>query len=228
MFVGIILRPHLILKVKTITSGPFAENGYIVFSDSSSNCLIIDPGYDAQLYITTIEENSLKPVAILGTHAHLDHIGAVDGLVDRYKIPFWLHRKDEFILNMFESQCAMFGMIIGNKPEVTNWVEHEDAISIADFNINLVSTPGHTPGGTCYHINGHVFVGDTLFQGSVGRTDLPGGSWSTLEYSLEKLVKIIPHSDIIHSGHGPSTTIKDEILRNPFLIPIGDKLNSKA
>ncbi|MFC1581819.1 MBL fold metallo-hydrolase [Candidatus Neomarinimicrobiota bacterium] len=228
MFVGIILRPHLILKVKTITSGPFAENGYIVYSESSMDCLIIDPGYDSQLYIETIEGNSLKPIAILCTHAHLDHIGAVYGLVDKYKIPFWLHRKDEFILNTFEGQCAMFGMKIGKKPKVTNWIEHEDSIVISDFRIKLVFTPGHTPGGTCYQISDHVFVGDTLFQGSVGRTDLPGGSWSMLEFSLKKLIKIIPPSDTIHSGHGSSTTLKEEILRNPFLIPISDKLNSKV
>ena len=138
-----------------------------------------DPGDDAHLIIDVIERNSITPKAIINTHAHLDHIGAVQHLKEKYKIPFYLHTNEKMILEMYEASCKMFGIVSNPRPEVDIWFKNEGELIIDKFRFNTLNTPGHTPGGTCLQIQNHIFVGDTIFRGSVGRTDLPGGD-STL------------------------------------------------
>tara|TARA_B100001079_G_scaffold206338_1_gene180103 strand:- start:392 stop:751 length:360 start_codon:yes stop_codon:yes gene_type:complete len=119
----------------------------------------------------------------------------------------------------------MFNMLPKETPEVNIWLKDEDKITIKKFHFITIKTPGHTPGGTCFEIQNHLFVGDTLFRGSVGRTDLPGGDSSTLELSLIHLLNSVNHSSIVHSGHGPDTTIENELRQNPFLIPLKNQVN---
>jgi glyoxylase-like metal-dependent hydrolase (beta-lactamase superfamily II) len=111
----------------------------------------------------------------------------------------------------------MYGIIPNDKPEVDHWLKDDSEIKLGDYTIEIVHTPGHTPGGICYLLNGDMFTGDTLFKGSIGRTDFPGGDYNTLMESLKKLIKEIPGETKIHSGHGFSTTIEEEIRSNPFL-----------
>ncbi|SVB95249.1 uncharacterized protein METZ01_LOCUS248103 [marine metagenome] len=167
----------------------------------------------------------MDPIGIINTHAHLDHIGAVYPLKEKYQIPFYLNVNEKLILDMYEQTCEMFGIIPKEKPEVDIWFTDEGKIRIGEFHFNTLNTPGHTPGGTCLELGNHIFVGDTLFRGSVGRTDLPGGDWSTLESSLVHIIQSFNHNKIVHSGHGPDTTLLIELEKNPFLIELCDKQN---
>ncbi len=215
------------LKVETVVTGPFRENSYIAWYSGGPDAVLVDPGDDDQLIIQALETHGLVPIAIINTHAHLDHIGAVHSLKEKYGIPFFLHEDEKIILDTYEATCRMFGMPIKKTPAVDTWFKDETEISIGAFQFNTVNTPGHTPGGTCLEIDNHIFVGDTLFRGSVGRTDLPGGNWTTLESSLVHLMNSVAHDRIVHSGHGPDTTLEIEIRENPFLIPLKEKVNCR-
>ena len=149
------------INVETVVTGPFQENSYIVWYSDSTDAIIVDPGDDEHLIIQSIEDNKLTPMAIVNTHAHLDHIGAVQPLKHEYDIPFYLHPNEQFILNTYEDACRMFGMTPGETPTVDVWFNDLENLKINAFNIHLVPTPGHTPGGTCLEIDNHLFVGDT-------------------------------------------------------------------
>jgi len=215
----------LSLNVETVVTGPFQENSYIIWYVGSQDAVLIDPGDDEHLIIQKLRNHDLKPIAIINTHAHLDHIGAVHYLKEEYQIPFYLHEKEKFILDTYEVTCRMFDMLPKETPEVNIWLKDKDKVTINNFHFITINTPGHTPGGTCFEIQNHLFVGDTLFRGSVGRTDLPGGDWPTLESSLINLLNSVNHASIVHSGHGPDTTIENELRQNPFLIPLKNRVN---
>ncbi len=206
--------------VEKIVTGPFQENCYLAWENKTNQAILIDPGDDFYLIDNKINEKELNPIAIINTHAHLDHIGAVSELKKLYKIPFYLHEKELIILDSYEASCELFGLIPKNKPSVTKWIKNENNMIIGNFNIGIIHTPGHTPGGVCFEIEDHVFVGDTLFQGSIGRTDLPGGSLQTLNKSLVHLIDSVDHEKIIHSGHGNDTTLNSELRSNPFLLSL--------
>ena len=193
--------------------------------DSSRDAILIDPGDDYNLICNQLDKKKIMPVAIINTHAHLDHIGAVSQLKQIYDIPFYLHEDESLILDTYKDTCDFFGVEQREKPEVDIWLKDDREIIINNFKINLIHTPGHTPGGICIKVDNHLFVGDTIFHGSVGRTDLPGGSWEKLESSLINLVKSMDPDIILHSGHGPESTLVNEIEKNPFLIALNDRLN---
>ena len=159
--------------------------------------LIIDPGDDENTIIDFINSEKLKPLAILNTHAHLDHIGAVSRLQEIFEISFYLHKKEKMILDLYEDSCEMFGLAAKKKPTVDEWITDHKNLTFKEFEVNIINTPGHTPGGLCYEISEHLFVGDTLFRGSVGRTDLPGGNWDQ-DHPFERIVvetEVTPKAD---------------------------------
>ena len=203
--------------VEKIVTGPFQENTFVVRSVESNQTLIIDPGDDEDRIIEFIRSKKLTPLAILNTHAHLDHIGAVSKLKESFNIPFYLHEEEKMILDHYEESCEMFGLLPKQKPKVDKWLKNHKSLTIKDFKVKIINTPGHTPGGVCYEIDNHIFVGDTIFKGSVGRTDLPGGNWDNLKKSLFQLIDTVNHEKIVHSGHGDDTTLKHELVSNPFL-----------
>lgn len=205
-------------KIHRITAGPFQENGYIIHSDDSLECFIVDPGDSADKYINYIENNDLKPLAIVNTHGHVDHVSAVQPIKKHFSIPFYLHQNDKMLLGEhYKSVCLMYGINPANEPIVDHWINDETELKIGKYVIKIINTPGHTPGGVCFLINGDIFTGDTLFSGSIGRTDLPGGDYETLMNSLQILVDEVSSETVVHSGHGPDTTIGDESRTNPFL-----------
>ena len=203
--------------VEKIVTGPFQENTFVVRSVESNQTLIIDPGDDEDRIIEFIRSKKLTPLAILNTHAHLDHIGAVSKLKESFNIPFYLHEEEKMILDHYEESCEMFGLLPKQKPKVDKWLKNHKSLTIKDFKVKIINTPGHTPGGVCYEIDNHIFVGDTIFKGSVGRTDLPGGNWDNLKKSLFQLIDTVNHEKIVHPGHGDDTTLKHELISNPFL-----------
>ena len=203
--------------VDKIVTGPFQENTFIVRTVHSNQTLIIDPGDDEDIIIQFIRSKKLKPLAILNTHAHLDHIGAVSRLQETFNIPFFLHEEEKMVLDHYKESCEMFGLLPKQKPKVDKWLKNHKNLIFKDFKVNIINTPGHTPGGVCYEIDNHIFVGDTIFKGSVGRTDLPGGNWDNLKKSLFQLIDTVNHEKIVHPGHGDDTTLKHELVSNPFL-----------
>lgn len=206
------------MKIKHNVVGVVGTNCYFAVNETSNECLIIDPGDQAQRLSEKIQANELKPVAILLTHAHFDHIMAAEALAKEYEIKIFVHEDDARMLMEPSLNCgSMIGTRVSLKADET--VKDGQKLSLAGFDIEVLHTPGHTPGGCCYYFaeEGVVFSGDTLFCESVGRTDLPGGSSSTLIRSIrEKLMKL-PDLTIVYPGHGEPTKISTEKQYNPFV-----------
>ena len=213
------------LYIKTIVTGPFQENSYLLIDKLSKKCVLIDPGDEAQKIINFINEKNILPIAIINTHAHLDHIGAISEIKAEYSTPFYLHTEEKPILDSYLISCRMFGMKPAQSPSVDVWLNASGELLIGPFKFLIIETPGHTPGGCSFLIDDIIFVGDTLFQGSIGRTDLPGGDRKILDKSLIKLINKLNPKTTVYSGHGPSTSIGFEKKNNPFLIELKNNFN---
>lgn len=207
----------MIYIIHRITAGPFQENGYIIHPNNKKDCIIIDPGDSPQDYINKIQNLALNPIAILNTHGHIDHIHAIQPIKEQFLIPFYIHENEKMYIDHYSQGCLMYGMVPNKKPEVDVWLNKEGKINIGEFEIDLIFTPGHTTGGSCFLFEDDLFTGDTLFAGSIGRTDFPGGDYGTLMHSIKRLIDKVKPGTTVHSGHGPSTTIEQEIISNPFL-----------
>jgi len=203
--------------IETIAVSPFETNCFLVAQDVGQSCVIIDPGDEDEKIIEYIDKNKLTPSAILLTHGHGDHIGAVEPMRKKYNIPVYVGKGDEPLLaSPSANMSAIFGHSIECSP-AEHIVSDSDVIKIKDLEFVVFATPGHSPGGVCYYIGNRLFCGDTLFCGSVGRTDLPGGSHSQLIGSIQKSILSLPDDTICYPGHGPATTVGEERRDNPFL-----------
>jgi len=205
------------MLVQCIVTGPFQENTYIVAKDESAPCVIIDPGDEADRIADTIEALGLTPEIILNTHGHLDHIGAVPDLRERYEIPFAIHPLDGFLLENVDEQARMFGLSGYRDPEVDRELVAGETVEAAGLKFEVVFTPGHSPGHVTFRVDGAAFAGDCLFAGSIGRTDLPGGDPAELKRTLHDTFLSWPDDTMVYPGHGPETTIGQERANNPFL-----------
>jgi hydroxyacylglutathione hydrolase len=206
------------IQVHTLVTGAFVENGYILHREGSPEAILIDPGAEPQTWLTQLDKRGLRPVLILATHAHLDHVGAIAGIQQAHEAPLRLHEDEQQVLDTLDWQCELFSMPKIDPPQVDRPITDGEKIEAAGIRLHAIATPGHTPGGTCYHVPeiDRVFTGDTLFDGTVGRTDLPGGDSAQLVSSLTRLCKTLPDETIVLPGHGPTTTIKKERTTNPF------------
>ena len=204
------------MKVKTLSVGPLAENCYIVYDEASRDAVIIDPGADGEEILEEVENLNVK--AILATHGHLDHVGQVGYLKSKLNVPFYISKKDEFLINneIFPDFAYIIKAVKCPSPDFD--LKDEDILKFGNLEFHVIETPGHTPGGVCFFNKKEkiIFVGDTLFNGSVGRTDLPGGDGRLLEQSIKKLMEL-PDDTVVYSGHGPKTTIGREKKTNPFI-----------
>ena len=203
--------------IKNIVVGPLEVNCYILGCEDTKEAAIIDPGDNADEIISNIEKEGLNPKFIINTHAHFDHIGGVKAIQDHFKIDFILHEGDLFLVENASEQATAFGLKPISKPVVNKNATNGEKVNLGNKSITVIHTPGHSPGGVCYYSGNNVFVGDTLFAGSIGRTDLPGGSYDTLINSIKENLFPLGDSTIVYPGHGPSTTIRNEKEHNPFL-----------
>ena len=203
--------------IKNVVVGPLEVNCYIIGCEESMEAAIIDPGGDADKIISVIQNEGLKPEFIMNTHAHFDHVGAVRAIQEHFKIDFLLHKDDLFLIEHLDEQVMQFGLDRVAKPEVNKFVKNGDNVSLGKLSIKIIHTPGHTPGGVCYYVDNNVFVGDTLFAGSIGRTDFPGSSYEQLIHSIKENLFSLGDSVVVYTGHGPSTSIGNEKTHNPFL-----------
>jgi glyoxylase-like metal-dependent hydrolase (beta-lactamase superfamily II) len=205
------------LKIETIVNGPFQENCYLVWDDATREGIFIDPGDEPGRLLQTARFLSVEVKAIYNTHGHIDHAGAVAAMVKELKVPFALHGDDEFLLESIPGQARMFGLPPMEIPAIDVVLADGDTVSVGGHEGTVIHTPGHTPGGVCFHFGEAIFVGDTLFAGSIGRSDLPGGSHRQLIESIKTRLLILGDSVRAYSGHGPVTTIGEERAHNPFL-----------
>lgn len=205
------------LVVDAFVVGPFQENCYFVRREGRADTVVIDPGDEASRLIAHLEREKLNPVAILNTHAHLDHIGAVAEMKERFGLPFYLHPDDLPILAQAPGAARLYGVRVPTLPEVDHPLRHGQTLPLAGLAIEVRFTPGHTPGHVSFVVEDRVFSGDALFQGSIGRTDLPGGDTETLLASIERELLSLDDATQVYSGHGPATTIGRERRHNPFL-----------
>jgi len=205
------------IEVARIVVGPFQENCFLVREAGGSGCVVVDPGDEADRIAERIDERGWKPVAIVNTHAHLDHIGGIQELKEKYGIPLLLHEADEPLLRSAPEHARFFGVAEPTVPAVDRRLSDGDVLDFGGIRLEVLHTPGHSPGSVSLVAGGRVFVGDTLFEGSIGRTDLPGGSHGTLLRSIRRRLFALPDEAIVHCGHGPDTTIGRERRSNPFL-----------
>jgi len=203
--------------VKTFIVSPFQTNCYLLGCEKTRKAAVIDPGDSADWIIASAEKENLVIEKILNTHAHIDHTAGVQEMKETLNIPFYLHRNDEPFLAAMPQQGMMFGMHVADYPAVDVYVNDGDIIAVGDFTLKALHTPGHSPGGVSFLAANEIFVGDTLFAGSIGRTDLPGGSFETLIHSIETKLLTLHDDFTVYSGHGASTTIGAERRSNPFL-----------
>ncbi|MCC3356734.1 MBL fold metallo-hydrolase [Bacillus sp. REN16] len=208
------------MKWQRVPLGPLQTNAYIL-ANSNKECVIFDPGGDGQKLNTILRQQGLTPIAILLTHAHFDHIGAIDDVRANWDIPVYIHVKEKNWLHdpsLNGSAYFIPGQEILSKADPV-LLPKEGDFSVGDFPFEIFYTPGHSPGSVSYYFKelGIVFSGDALFQGSIGRTDLPGGSHEQLLDSIHKKLLTLPEETIVLSGHGPETTIEAEMDSNPFL-----------
>ena len=202
-------------KIIKLVVGELQENCFILF-DENKDAFVVDPGGSSENIIETIEKNSLNIKYILLTHGHFDHVGAVAALVKKYKAPVYLSKEDRaFLESPKEVRASAFGMQI-EAAEVDVFVKEEDEIPFSEGNIKVIETPGHTLGSVCYLFENYLFAGDTLFNGSIGRTDFPESDHSLMVESLKKLKKLDDEIYVL-SGHGPESQISYEKMTNPYL-----------
>ena len=205
--------------------GPFFKNGYIVGCETTRQAVFIDPGDEVEELLSFVSAEQLRVTHILLTHAHVDHVSGVAEAKRALDVPIYLHNDDLFLYQNAVRSGMMFGLTVEEPPPVDVFYEGEGPIAFGDYQVRVVHTPGHCPGGVCLAVskNGdpsppHLFVGDTLFAGSIGRTDLPGGDYETLLKAITEVLFAFPDESIVYSGHGPETTIGRERQTNPFVL----------
>jgi hydroxyacylglutathione hydrolase len=213
---------------------PFFKNGFVLGCEDTREGVIVDPGDEVDQLLDAATQHGLSITTILLTHAHLDHITGVAKAKAALGVPVWLHEADNFLYEQVVQQGAMFGLRVDPQPPVDRFYEGEGPLRFGRYTVRVRHTPGHCPGGVCLAVSrlrgdaasagqGHaddkatLIVGDTLFAGSIGRTDLPGGDMPTLLRSIREVLFSYPDETVVWSGHGEPTTIGRERRTNPFL-----------
>ncbi|MCY7411194.1 MAG: MBL fold metallo-hydrolase [Chitinophagales bacterium] len=216
----------------------FQENTYVLW-DETNECIVIDPGCyyeeernDLQKFI---EGKNLKPVLLLNTHCHIDHVFGNKWVKEKYKVPFYCNQKELYLLNALEATGKMYGMHVAPSPQPDRLIDESDEIKFGNTTLKIFFTPGHSAGSVCFYYDENntntvsysglstqdsrlIISGDVLFQNSIGRFDLPGGDYETLMQSIFNKLMILPDEVKVYSGHGPATTIGVERRNNPFLL----------
>lgn len=210
------------LEIKTFVGAGFGENAYLIWRRGSDAAIAIDPGADASAMVAALESNQLKLQTILLTHAHIDHIEGVAHLKRHADVPIYMHPDDAPFYDNAHVQAAQFGMRVEKLPPVDRQLQDGQQLSLAGIELDVYHVPGHCPGHVIFYIEDEktAFVGDVVFQGSIGRTDLPGGSYQQLMHSIRNRVMTLPDDTALYSGHGPKTTVGEERKANPFIAPL--------
>ncbi len=209
--------------VETFAVGPLGCNCSIVHDPASKEAIVVDPGGDVDEIVSRLRARGLTAKAIVHTHTHFDHVGGTAALQRETSAPARIHQADQFLYSILPIQVAMFGMPAPETCELDTWLRDDEEIALGALRVHVLHTPGHTPGSCCFEVRAPsteevvLFSGDTLFQGSVGRTDLWGGDHDALVRSIRSKLFALPDATRVVCGHGEQTTIDFEKRNNPFL-----------
>lgn len=202
----------------TLPLGPIQTNCYVIADEASRQAVVIDPGGEPDRVMAALNKHGLTLAAIWLTHAHFDHIGAVPGLMARFSVPLALHPAERALYAQ-GGGARLFGFNLPPMPEPTLWLAHGQTLHVGAVPVEVRFVPGHTPGHVAFYAPAWqaVFGGDVLFQGGVGRTDLPGGDFAVLAHSIRTQLYTLPPATTVYPGHGDPTTIGEEQADNPFV-----------
>ncbi len=203
--------------IKKLAVGPIMANCFIVGCNQTREAAVIDPGDEADRILLALAELKLTVKQIINTHGHFDHVGANKRMRAATGAPILIHALDAPMLSTLARSAAAWGMSAENSPAPDRFLEEGDTIEFGSIRFRIIHTPGHTPGGVSLFADGRLFAGDTLFAGSVGRTDFPGGDFEVLKSSIQKKLFILGDEVQVFTGHGPETTIGEEKRHNPFV-----------
>ncbi len=203
--------------IKTLEVGPIMANCYILGCEETKEAVVIDPGDEADRILMTLAEDKLKVKYIINTHGHFDHVGANKELKEITKAELMIHAEDEPMLFELAQHAQAFGLTAENSPPADITIADNDEIKFGNITLKVIHTPGHSLGGVCLLTDKVLISGDTLFAGSIGRTDLPGGDYDTLISSIKTKLLCLDEETIVYTGHGPETSIGREKKINPFL-----------
>jgi len=203
--------------IKKLEVGPIMANCFILGCEKTKEAAVVDPGDDADRILMALAQAELKVKYLINTHGHFDHVGANKRMKEATGADIACHPDDEPMLVELSKSAAMFGLSAENSPPADILLKDGDEISFGEITLKVIHTPGHSPGGICLYTAGHLFAGDTLFMGSIGRTDLPGGDYDTLISSIKTKLLDLPEDTMVYTGHGPETGIGNEKRMNPFL-----------
>jgi len=204
----------MILEIHPV--GMIQANCYILGDEQTKEAVVIDPGGDTPVLLRSLQARDLKPVAILATHGHFDHVEGLASLKRATGAPIHVHKGDLPLIQGMAGQGLMFGVRVEAAPPPDVFLEDGATVSFGGYTLEVLHTPGHSLGSVCYRLDKSVFVGDLLFAGSIGRTDLQGGDYDTLLQSVRKRIFTLPDETVVYPGHGPSTTVGVEKRSNPF------------
>ena len=211
------------LKIKSFVFSPIQENTYVLYNESNQ-CVIIDPGCyfpeEKDELAAFITQSGLKPVMLLNSHCHLDHVFGNRFVAESYGLTLQLHEKEKAMLDFAPASGLMYDMPFDNYVGEFIYLKEGDTILLGEDELKVIEAPGHSPGHICFYCARQHFIisGDVLFNRSIGRTDLPGGDHQTLIDNIRTKLFILPEETVVHSGHGPLTTIGEEKRENPFLV----------
>ena len=203
--------------IKKLTVGPIQANCFILGCEKTKVAVVIDPGDEVDRILFTLAESQLTVKYIINTHGHFDHVGGNKRLKEATSAELMIHKEDVLMLEQLSATAGSFGLSAENSPGPDKLLEEGETLTFGEITLHVIHTPGHSLGGVSLHTNGALFVGDTLFAGSIGRTDLPGGDYGILIASIQN--KLFPLGDdvTVYTGHGPETTIGHEKRTNPFV-----------
>jgi hydroxyacylglutathione hydrolase len=207
------------LIVHSLVNGELEENCYLLQAPGRADCVVVDPGSSGAALVQACRDKGLSPALLLATHGHYDHVGAVHALQQAFGAPFAMHTEDAGLLDALEDTFAFYGWGPTQKPAVQRWLKGGEVLEAAGLSLDVLATPGHTPGGLCfYHApSGTLFSGDTLFAGSVGRSDMEGGDGRALIAGIKAKLLTLPAETRVYPGHGPASTVGREAAGNRFL-----------
>jgi len=206
-------------SVRSIVVGPFAQNVHLVSCPRTREGILVDPGWEPEKALALVAEEKVRVLEVIATHGHIDHVWGAVPVCRATKAPFRMHPADQYWLDALDRQAEMFGLEPPpGTPAIDRPLADGEAIAFGDVTLTVIHTPGHTPGSVCLHDGGRtLFTGDLLFQGSIGRTDFPGGDFQAIVRSIRRKVFALDPATVVHSGHGPTTTVGEEKAGNPFV-----------